>query len=46
MWGWHDMSGWDWFWMTFSMTFWIVVLGLVVYVAVRLGIGGGQRKGQ
>ena len=32
----HWMDGWDWFWMSFMMIFWIVVLGLVVYVAVRL----------
>jgi len=30
----HD--GWDWFWMPFMMGFWVVVLGVVVYVAVRL----------
>jgi heme/copper-type cytochrome/quinol oxidase subunit 2 len=30
------MDGWDWFWMSFMMVFWIVVLGAVVYVAVRL----------
>ena len=30
----HD--GWDWFWMTFAMGFWVVVLGVVVYAAVRL----------
>lgn len=32
----HWMDGWDWFWMSFVMIFWILVLGLVVYVAVRL----------
>jgi hypothetical protein len=31
------MHGWAWFWMSFMMVFWIVVLGAVVYVAVRLG---------
>jgi heme/copper-type cytochrome/quinol oxidase subunit 2 len=30
----HD--GWDWLWMTLTMGFWLVVLGVVVYVAVRL----------
>lgn len=31
---WMD-SG-DWFWMTFMMVFWVVLLGAAVYVAVRL----------
>ncbi len=31
---WHD--GWAWFWMIPMMLFWIVVLGAVVYAAVRL----------
>jgi hypothetical protein len=31
------MNGWDWVWMSFMMVFWLVVLGAVVYVAVRLG---------
>jgi len=31
---WDD--GWDWFWMTFMLGFWVVVLGLAVYAAVRL----------
>lgn len=31
------MNGWDWVWMTFMMGFWLIVLGAVVYVAVRLG---------
>ena len=30
------MTGWDWIWMTFMMVFWIVVLGAVVYIAVRV----------
>jgi hypothetical protein len=29
-------DGWDWFWMSFMMGFWIVLIGVVVYVAVRL----------
>jgi hypothetical protein len=36
MYGW--MSGWAWVWMTFMMLFWIVLLGAVVYIAVKLGI--------
>jgi hypothetical protein len=30
----HD--GWDWLWMTFAMGFWLIALGVIVYVAVRL----------
>lgn len=30
------MDGWDWLWMSFMMVFWAVVLGAIVYVAVRL----------
>jgi hypothetical protein len=30
------MNGWGWFWMTFMTVFWVVVLGAVVYAAVRL----------
>lgn len=30
------MDGWDWVWMPFMMVFWLVVLGAVIYVAVRL----------
>lgn len=29
-------DGWDWLWMSFMMSFWIVLIGVVVYVAVRL----------
>lgn len=33
----HDwMDGSDWIWMTFMMSFWLVLLGAVVYIAVRL----------
>ena len=31
---WAD--GWGWVWMSFMMVFWVVVLGAVVYAAVRL----------
>ena len=33
----HWMDGWGWFWMTFVSIFWIALIGVVVYVAVRLG---------
>ncbi len=29
------INGWDWLWMTLMMGFWIVLLGAVVYFAVR-----------
>ncbi len=32
--GW--ITGWEWFWMSFMMVFWLVAIGAVVYVAVRL----------
>lgn len=31
------MDGWSWFLMTFMMIVWIVLLGAVIYIAVRLG---------
>jgi hypothetical protein len=30
------MNDWGWFWMTFMVVFWVVLLGAVVFVAVRL----------
>jgi hypothetical protein len=30
----HD--GWDWLWMTGMMALWVVILGVVVYIAVKL----------
>jgi heme/copper-type cytochrome/quinol oxidase subunit 2 len=32
----HSIDGADWLWMSFMMVFWLVVLGAVVYAAVRL----------
>ena len=32
----HDVNGVDWVWMTLAMGAWIVVIGAVVYAAVRL----------
>jgi hypothetical protein len=32
----HWTDGWGWLWMTFVMVLWVVVLGAVVYAAVRL----------
>ena len=33
----HWMDGWGWFWMSFMMVFWTVLLGAVIYAAVKLG---------
>jgi hypothetical protein len=33
----HSMGEWGWFWMTLVTVFWIVLIGAVVYLAVRLG---------
>ena len=30
------VEGWDWFWITLLMGFWLVVLGAVIFIAVRL----------
>lgn len=32
------MSVWDWFWMVFMILTWVVIAGVLVYVAVRLAI--------
>lgn len=32
----HGADGGDWIWMTFGMGAWVIVIGLVVYVSVRL----------
>ena len=39
----NDHGGWDWFWMVPMMLLWIVVLGGVVYVAVRLALQHSQK---
>ena len=36
---WNHMSGLDWLWGTLMMGFWIVVLGLVVCLVVRMAQG-------
>jgi hypothetical protein len=41
---WHDMNGWDWLWGTFMMGFWIVLIGVVVYAAVKLAQGDRPHK--
>lgn len=42
--GWHD--GWGWFAMTFMMVFWVALLGLVVYIAVKLAQTDRNAKSQ
>jgi hypothetical protein len=30
--------GWDWYWMAPMMAFWTIVLGAIIYAAVRLAM--------
>ncbi len=39
-----DWSGWDFFWMIPMMLLWIIVLGGVVYAAIRLAIQHEHRQ--
>lgn len=32
----YELNGWDWLWMTTTMGIWIVLIGAVVFAAVRL----------
>ena len=32
----HYADGLDWLWMSFMMVFWVALIGVAVYVAVRL----------
>ncbi len=38
---WHDTV--NWFWMVPTLLLWILLLGVVVYAAVRLGRHDAQR---
>ena len=40
----HDMYGWGWGWMVPMMLLWIVVLGGVIYGAVRLALQHSQQQ--
>jgi len=40
----HYTDGWDWLWMTLIMGFWVVILAVVVYIAVKLAQGGRGGK--
>jgi hypothetical protein len=40
----HDMYGWGWGWMVPMMLLWIVVLGGVIYAAVRLALQHSQQQ--
>jgi len=44
MYGPGHMDGWDWLYGSFVMLGWIVVIGVVVYVAVRLAQGDRGEK--
>jgi hypothetical protein len=35
----NHVDGWDWLWMTLMTGLWVVILGLVIYVAVKLAQG-------
>ena len=41
---WDHMKGLDWLWGTLMMGFWIAVLGLVVYIAVKWAQGDRHRR--
>ncbi len=38
---WHD--SWSWYWLAPTLLLWVLVLGAVVYEAVRLGWHDAQR---
>ena len=44
MYDWGHMNGADWLWMSLSMAFWVIVLGVVVYIAVRLATENRGRR--
>ena len=39
----NGYGGWDWFWMVPMMLLWIVVLGAVIYGAIRLALQHSQQ---
>jgi uncharacterized membrane protein len=39
----YGIDGWDWYWMASMMVFWIVVLAIVIYAAVRLALHDERR---
>ena len=42
----HRMDGWDWAWMTLMMVFWVVLLGVAVYIAVKLATHASSNRKQ
>ncbi len=44
MYGWDHMNGWGWFFGSLMTVSWIVLLGLVVYIAVKLAQGDRGRN--
>ena len=43
---WHDMNGWDWLWGTLMMGSWVLLIGAVVFLAVRLAHGDRDGRRQ
>lgn len=39
------MNTWEWFWMGFMIVTWVIVIGVLVYVAVRLATHPHHRDG-
>jgi len=40
----HNFDTWGWLVMSLAMTAWVVVVGVVVYIAVRLAQGDHKRR--
>jgi heme/copper-type cytochrome/quinol oxidase subunit 2 len=38
------MNGWNWIWMSLMIVTWAIVIGVLVYVAVRLATHPPDRK--
>jgi hypothetical protein len=39
----HDMNGWGWFGMTSGTLLFVVLIGVAVYIAIRLAVRDKQR---
>ena len=42
----HGLDGADWIWMTFGMSVWLIVIGVVIYAAVRLAVRDRHGRGR
>ena len=40
----YGYDGWDWYWMVPVMAFWIIVLPVAIYAAVRLALRHERQK--